>query len=63
LELNEIIEKLQKIKKDIEDAFEIKLIDFDEIENGLASIIEAIRNQCPREKSGDKVALKPENYF
>jgi hypothetical protein len=30
LDLNEIIEKLQKIKADIEDAFEKELIDFDD---------------------------------
>jgi hypothetical protein len=62
LDLNEIIEKLQKIKADIEDAFEKELIDFDDIENGISSVIEAIQNQKPPEKFEDKSTLNVGNY-
>lgn len=61
--MKEIIEKLQQIKADIENAFEKELIDFDEIEAGISSIIEAIQDRIPAEKSGDKTALGIGNYI
>lgn len=63
MDLNQITEKLQKIKTDIESAFEKELIDFDEIEAALSSIIEAIQDQDPPEKSGNETALSVGNYI
>lgn len=62
MELKEIIERLQKIRADIEDAFKKELIDFDEMESGISSIIEAIQNQKPPEKFEDKSTLDVGNY-
>jgi prefoldin subunit 5 len=62
LELKEIIERLQKIRADIEGAFKKELIDFDEMESGISSVIEAIQNLNSPEKSGDRITLNPGNY-
>ena len=62
MELKEIIERLQKVKADIGEAFEKELIDFDEIENGISSIIEAIQNQSSPGKFEDKSTLNVGNY-
>lgn len=61
--MKEIITKLQRIKEDIENAFEKELIDFDEIEAALSSIIEAIQDQDPPKKSGNETALSVGNYI
>jgi len=61
--LKQIIEKLQQIKKGIEDAFENELIDFDDLGNDISSIIEAIENLKYSEKSSDTITLSVGNYI
>jgi hypothetical protein len=61
--LNEIAERLQKIKCDIENAFEKELIDFDEIERELSSVIDALQSLNRAAPSGGKFDLKVENYI
>lgn len=63
LKLNEIAERLQKLKCDIENAFEKELIDFDEIERELSSVIDALRNLDRAALSGDKFVLSVENFI
>jgi hypothetical protein len=63
LKLDEIAERLQKLKYDIENAFEKELIDFDEIEKELSSVIDALRKCDRAAPSGDKFALSVENFI
>ncbi len=63
MKLNEIAERLQKLKYDIENAFEKELIDFDEIEKELSSVIDALRNRDRAALSGDKFTLSVENFI
>jgi transcriptional regulator NrdR family protein len=62
LKLDEIAAKLQKIKSNIETAFEKELIDFDEIENELSSIIDSLEARGRTVTSAGKAAIKTENY-
>lgn len=63
LKLDEIAERLQKVKCDIENAFEKELIDFDEIERELSSVIDELRNGDRAAISGDKLASNVENFI
>ncbi|UCC79010.1 MAG: hypothetical protein JSW64_12130 [Candidatus Zixiibacteriota bacterium] len=63
MKLNEIAERLQKVKSDIESAFEKELIDFDEIEKELSSVIGALQNRDRAAPSEDRFALNVENYI
>ncbi|UCE65307.1 MAG: hypothetical protein JSU85_10575 [Candidatus Zixiibacteriota bacterium] len=59
----EIKERLEKIKSDIENAFSIELIDFDEIERKLSSVIDAIQDLNRTAISEDKIVLNIVNYI
>ena len=61
--LKQIIEKLEQIKKDIEDAFENELIDFDDLENDISSIIEAVENLKYFEQSSDTITVSVGNFI
>lgn len=63
LKLDEIAERLQKLKCDIENAFEKELIDFDEIERELSSVIDELQNGDRAALSGDKLASNVENFI
>ncbi len=60
---DEIKERLEKIKSDIENAFEKELIDFDEIENDLSSVIDALQNNNRTTISEDKIVMNIVNYI
>jgi cell fate (sporulation/competence/biofilm development) regulator YlbF (YheA/YmcA/DUF963 family) len=62
LKLDETAAKLQKIKSDIETAFEKEVIDFDEIENELSSIIDSLKAHVRTATSAGKASIKTENY-
>lgn len=63
LNQGEIKERLEKIKSDIENAFSIELIDFDEIERKLSSVIDAIQDLNRTAISEDKIVLNIVNYI
>lgn len=63
MKLKEIIEKLQEIKSGIENAFENELIDFDDLENDISSVIEAVRDLEHSEKSLATINLSVGNYI
>ena len=60
---DEIKERLEKIKSDIENAFEKEIIDFDEIENDLSSVIDALQNNNRTTISEDKIVMNIVNYI
>ena|GEM_PF-5658925 len=60
---DEIKERLEKIKSDIENAFEKELIDFDEIEHELSSIIDALHTSNLVAISGNKIPQNIGNYI
>jgi len=63
LNQDEIKERLEKIKSDIENAFEKELIDFDEIENELSSVIDALQSYGHSATPEDKIVLNIGYYI
>ena len=63
MKIDEITEKLKKLKSEIENAFEKELIDFDEIEKELSSVIDALQEGEIKRTAGDRFVAKTENYI
>lgn len=63
MRIDEITEKLKKVKREIENAFEKELIDFDEMESELSAVIDALTASGKTAPSEDRFAPKMENYI
>ena len=63
MNLGEIKEKLERIKAAIEDAFEKEVIDFDQIENDISSVIDKLQGYIRPIKPEDRVIVKIGNYI
>lgn len=63
MRIEEITEKLIKVKHEIENAFEKELIDFDEIESELSAVIDTLEANGNFAPAKDRMAPKIENYI
>jgi hypothetical protein len=63
LKIEEITERLKKVRSEIENAFEKELIDFDEIENELSAVIDALLKGRKTAPAKDRFVPKMENYI
>ena len=60
---DEITERLEKIRADIGSGFEKELLDFDEIENELSIVIDALKEKDVDSSRKSRRVVRVENYI